>query len=188
MSKNKQKDILDAAVTLFAERGYDGTTVPMIAEKAMVGAGTIYRYFANKEFLVNELYTNSVQQLSEVIISDFPKTATTHVQFTHIYTRLFDFARNNVEVFVFINSHEDGHYLNEKSKKTFSEFLDFITGVIEAGKEKHEIRSLPSEALISIVYSPIVMLVNLLETGQLTYSSELVKELEDSSWNAIRII
>jgi transposase len=32
---------------LFAERGYDGTTIPMIAEKANVGAGTIYRYFEN---------------------------------------------------------------------------------------------------------------------------------------------
>jgi hypothetical protein len=34
---------VDAAMQLFAERGYDGTTIPMIAEKANVGAGTIYR-------------------------------------------------------------------------------------------------------------------------------------------------
>ena len=30
---------------LFAERGYDGTTIPMIAEKAKVGAGTILSLF-----------------------------------------------------------------------------------------------------------------------------------------------
>ena len=41
----------------FAERGYDGTTIPMIAEKAKVGAGTIYRYFENKEALVNSLFS-----------------------------------------------------------------------------------------------------------------------------------
>ncbi|MEM5672990.1 helix-turn-helix domain-containing protein [Bacillus cereus] len=57
MAKNKQEDIFDAAIQLFAERGYDGTTIPMIAEKAKVGAGTIYRYFENKEALVNSLFT-----------------------------------------------------------------------------------------------------------------------------------
>lgn len=35
MAKNKQEDIFDAAMQLFAERGYDGTTIPMIAEKQM---------------------------------------------------------------------------------------------------------------------------------------------------------
>lgn len=71
MAKNKQEDIFDAAIQLFAERGYDGTTIPMIAEKAKVGAGTIYRYFENKEALVNSLFTKSVLQLSELIKPTF---------------------------------------------------------------------------------------------------------------------
>lgn len=72
MAKNKQEDIFDAAMQLFAERGYDGTTIPMIAEKANVGAGTIYRYFENKEALVNSLFSKSMLQLSEMIKTDFP--------------------------------------------------------------------------------------------------------------------
>ena len=67
MAKNKQEDIFDAAIKLFAERGYDGTTIPMIAEKANVGAGTIYRYFENKEALVNSLFSKSMLQLSEIL-------------------------------------------------------------------------------------------------------------------------
>ena len=39
----------------------------MIAEKAKVGAGTIYRYFENKEALVNSLFSKSMLQLSEMI-------------------------------------------------------------------------------------------------------------------------
>lgn len=62
MSTNKTSDpnklnaILDAALDLFVEQGFHGTTVPSIADKAGVGAGTIYRYFENKEALVNALY------------------------------------------------------------------------------------------------------------------------------------
>lgn len=99
MAKNKQEDIFDAAMQLFAERGYDGTTIPMIAEKANVGAGTIYRYFENKEALVNSLFSKSMLQLSEMIKTDFPVEANIREQFSHTYNRLFEFARNNVDAF-----------------------------------------------------------------------------------------
>src|ERR1035437_2808422 len=42
---DKREAILGAALELFAERGFHGTAVPQIADKAGVGAGTIYRYF-----------------------------------------------------------------------------------------------------------------------------------------------
>lgn len=188
MSKNKQDDIFEAAMQLFAERGFDGTTVPMIADKAKVGAGTIYRYFENKESLVNSLFTKCVLQFSEAIRADFPFNSTIRKQFTHIFNRIFNFARNNVDAFLFINSHDGGHYLDENSKKTFNDFLDFIITIIEQGKEQGIIRPLPSTALIALVYGPIVMLVKMMETGELTYTPELSKELEVSSWNAIRFI
>ena len=187
MPKSKQDDIFEAAMHLFAEWGYDGTTVPMIAAKAKVGAGTIYRYFDNKESLVNSLFTKCVLQLSEAIKSDFPFNTTLREQFTHIYNKLFEFARNNVDSFVFINSHDDGYYLDENSKKMFNDFLDFVIRVIEDGKDQGYIRQLPSSALIAIVYGPIPMLVKMMENGELAYSKELIKELEESSWNAIGI-
>ena len=55
-SPDKREAILDAALELFAERTFDGTAVPLIAERAGVAAGTIYRYFDSKEALVNALY------------------------------------------------------------------------------------------------------------------------------------
>ncbi|MCW7461137.1 helix-turn-helix domain-containing protein [Leptospira limi] len=53
---NKSEEILSAALELFTAKGFDGTAVPLIAERANVAAGTIYRYFASKEELVNSLF------------------------------------------------------------------------------------------------------------------------------------
>ena len=53
---DKREAIMAAALELFVERGFYGTAVPEIAERAGVGAGTIYRYFESKEALVNALY------------------------------------------------------------------------------------------------------------------------------------
>lgn len=69
-------------------------------KKAKVGAGTIYRYFENKEALVNSLFTKSVLQLSELIKNDFPVGANIREQFSHTYNRLFEFARQNADAFL----------------------------------------------------------------------------------------
>lgn len=188
MSQNKQDDIFEAAMQLFAKRGYDGTTVPMIADKAKVGAGTIYRYFDNKESLVNALFIKCFTKYSDTIKHDFPINSTVREKHLHIYNRIFEFARNNFDAFLFINSHDDGYYLDDNSNKAIEEFLDIFRPMIEEGKEKGIINaSLPVFALIAIVYGPIVLVIKMLEKEDLTYTPELVKELEESSWNAIRI-
>jgi len=46
--------ILDAALELFVERGYDATTMEHVAEHAGVGTSTLYRYFPTKDQLVTE--------------------------------------------------------------------------------------------------------------------------------------
>ena len=48
--------IRDAARQLFRERGFDGTTLRAIADRAGMGASSIYRHFRSKEeLLVDEL-------------------------------------------------------------------------------------------------------------------------------------
>lgn len=46
--------ILEAALAIAAERGYDGTTVALITERAMVPASSVYWQFANKDELLAE--------------------------------------------------------------------------------------------------------------------------------------
>ena len=63
--KGKLKSRIDeAALHLFAERGVDATPVPMIAERAGVAVGSLYRYYANKNELVARLYTENYARLA----------------------------------------------------------------------------------------------------------------------------
>ncbi|MFJ4966168.1 TetR family transcriptional regulator [Streptomyces sp. NPDC088729] len=48
--------ILETALALFAERGYDRTTMRAIAQEAGVSVGNAYYYFSSKEHLVQGFY------------------------------------------------------------------------------------------------------------------------------------
>lgn len=50
--EEKKKDILEVAIKLFAEKGYEGTTMAEIAKLANVGFGTVATYYDNKETLL----------------------------------------------------------------------------------------------------------------------------------------
>lgn len=48
--------IVDAALSLFEERGYAGTTMRAVAQEAGVSVGNAYHYFASKDQLVQGFY------------------------------------------------------------------------------------------------------------------------------------
>ena len=53
---DKRRRILDAAVHVFARKGYFAARVSDIAKKAGVADGTIYLYFENKEDILVRLF------------------------------------------------------------------------------------------------------------------------------------
>jgi AcrR family transcriptional regulator len=54
-SNQRSIEILDAARTLFAEKGFDGTSISDIAGSVGVADGAIYRHFASKRALLFEV-------------------------------------------------------------------------------------------------------------------------------------
>jgi TetR/AcrR family transcriptional regulator, fatty acid metabolism regulator protein len=64
---NKEKDILNAAVKVFAEHGYQNSKMQKIAEIAGVSTGSVYVYYKNKEAifvkLVEQLWADLLNQL-----------------------------------------------------------------------------------------------------------------------------
>src|SRR5829696_6865868 len=48
--------ILDTALEMFRERGYEETTMRAIAKKAGVSLGNAYYYFRSKEYLIQAFY------------------------------------------------------------------------------------------------------------------------------------
>ncbi|MFE3453192.1 TetR family transcriptional regulator [Nonomuraea sp. NPDC059194] len=59
--------ILDAALDLFLEQGYEATTVEQIAGSVDVSARTFFRYFTGKEHVVLWFHDNTEELLTEAL-------------------------------------------------------------------------------------------------------------------------
>jgi TetR/AcrR family transcriptional regulator, fatty acid metabolism regulator protein len=54
---DKRRQILDAAVRVFARQGFHSTRVSDIADEAGVAYGLVYHYFSSKDEVLNELFS-----------------------------------------------------------------------------------------------------------------------------------
>ncbi len=57
--------ILDAAQKCFAERGFHGAGMALIADTAQMSPGLIYRYFAGKSELIHGIVTRQIDLMAE---------------------------------------------------------------------------------------------------------------------------
>lgn len=182
---SKRDRILDAALHLFAERGFDGTSVPLVAERAEVGAGTIYRYFDSKEMLVNELFRHWKKHFRETLLSGYPQTASIRAQFQHIVTRLSAFALQHAAAFSFLETHNHGRYLDATSLAVSDEFMEYLRKFVAEGIQAGAIRPMPVDAVIAIVYGAFVGVFKAVQAGDLEATSGVLKEVEGCCWAAI---
>ena len=64
--KTSKDKILTVALELFAQNGYQGTSIAQIAKKAKISKGLMYNYFKNKEKLLDEIIQEGFNSLAEL--------------------------------------------------------------------------------------------------------------------------
>ena len=65
-----KEKILDAALTLFAENGYDGTSVEQIASIVGIKAPSLYKHYKGKEDILNALIDSAEARYEEMFGSE----------------------------------------------------------------------------------------------------------------------
>ncbi|CBG87348.1 TetR/AcrR family transcriptional regulator [Citrobacter rodentium] len=74
-SEDKKQALLEAATAAVAQSGLAASTAA-IARSAGVAEGTLFRYFATKDELINELYLHLKQSLCQSMIANLDRSLT----------------------------------------------------------------------------------------------------------------
>ena len=66
-ARETRRRLLDVALELFAERGYDGTSLQMIADKVGVTKAAVYYHFRTKADILEALSGCAIETMGEVL-------------------------------------------------------------------------------------------------------------------------
>jgi AcrR family transcriptional regulator len=183
---DKSGAILKAALDLFVERGFHGTSVPSVADKAGVATGTIYHYFAGKEALVNALYRSLKQRIADMLMTDFPMTAPTREQFRTVWTRMAEFAVANPREFAFLELHHHSSYLDAESKALENQIIAFGVGLVGSAQKEQVLKQLPPALLLEFLNGAFIGVFRAGKAGQVPLSVDTFLSAESCGWEAIR--
>lgn len=103
MGRTTKKDaILEAALTLFAEKGADATTTREIAEKAQTSEGNLYRHFEGKDDIVRTLFRLSAMRFAEVLDASAGDHEDPDARLAALVRGVFTFGERHPDAFTFL--------------------------------------------------------------------------------------
>ena len=182
---SKRDAILDAALDLFSERTFANTPMPVLAERAGVGAGTIYRYFASKDALVNALFRRWKAEMTDVVSGDIPLGLAPREEFSQWWRGLWTFATENPAAFLFLETHHHAAYLDEASHAVGGELTARAVAYVRRGQRTGAIRAGRPEVLIALVLGAFTGLFKSATTHDLPLTRATLDASENAVWSLL---
>lgn len=140
---HKEKDIIKAAIKVFAKNGFHNAKVAEIAEVAKVGTGSIYLYFDNKVDILDKIFEKLWKKLTEETQKVMETEKDSKVQIEkYIDLLLNEFISNHNLAAVFIN--EQDFFVGRKGvkfKKHYTEFYGLVEEIFQQGIKNKVISS-----------------------------------------------
>ena len=121
--------LLNAARDMFAEKGFDSTTIDDITERADVGKGTFYYHFTDKEDVIAELVERMMGELMESIDKRCEDTVDLPTLLDDMVKIHIDFFRNRWEDFVLYFQGLAGLKLKESYSGLEVPFLGYLESI-----------------------------------------------------------
>jgi AcrR family transcriptional regulator len=186
ISSDKRLRIIEAATAVFSRKGFHKAKVEEIAEKAEVGKGTVYEYFASKKELFLEMIFYAHQQYGDFLEKELSRVKTFHDGLQKLFDVTMQFMRQHREMaLVLMADHpmidEDIHAaLRQKEQQ----LLRFMSKMLQDVAQRGEIRPVNVQAALLVIFGTLY-LVN----GQIVFCDKKQEpDFQQLSQDAIDIL
>ena len=188
MNKTKRK-IFETSMKLFAEKGYDATSIEEITATVGVAKGTLYYHFSSKEEIFNFLVEEGVKLLQNSI--DI-KTAKLNNYIDKIKAIVLIQIKIVVKyediIKILLSQFWGTEVRNQKCKQNIDNYIKTIKQIVEEGIGAGQIKKGNSEAIASEIYGLIcsALIYKLRNNGQIEIM-KLYKEFESTVIEGLKI-
>lgn len=159
--------IFEAAVRLFADSGYDGTSIRDIVQAAGVTKPVLYYYFDSKEHLFYSIIKEKGEQFLSNIREIVEKSGDFHERFRELVGYYIDCSRREEDMLrLFFSTgfapRKQAAMMDLRETllddcPTEDPHLKLLEGFLQEGIDQGEIRKAPLDILIRFVLGPVVV-------------------------------
>ncbi|MFN3920444.1 MAG: TetR/AcrR family transcriptional regulator [Methylohalobius sp.] len=168
MGKQELRDeIMQAALKLVTEKGYFNTSIADICKQADVSTGTIYHYFKTKESIVDALFQDVLQNLSDSIEEIRTKTDHTFERLRAIAELFFALTEEAPEVMRFMVCVRHQEFLCDRPPLSLAKPFQQLTWIMQEGIKAGELRRMDPAVASACFYGAIVQMVQMRLDGAL---------------------
>jgi AcrR family transcriptional regulator len=186
---DKRNDIMQAALGIIAEQGFHGAPMAEIAEKAGVAAGTIYRYFENKDVLITELHRELEDQIMAVLKEGYPTGKPLRKRFLYLNQRLLRYFIERPLHFRYMEQYFNSPFgitMHRDKLLGKSGNPDLLREIFEEGISQQILKDFPVVVLFSLAFGPMIILMRDHILGFITLDDSLIKRITEACWDAIK--
>lgn len=155
MNKTKRK-IFETSMKLFAEKGYDATSIEDITATVGVAKGTLYYHFSSKEEIFNFLIEEGIKLLQNSIDIKTAKLTNYIDKIKAIVLIQIKIVSKYEDIITILLSQFYGKEArNQKCQTLIYEYIDKIEQIVEKGIQQGEIKKGDAKAIASEIYALI---------------------------------
>jgi TetR/AcrR family transcriptional regulator, fatty acid metabolism regulator protein len=159
---DKRRLILDAAIRVFATRGFHHCRVSDVADEAGVAYGLVYHYFNSKEEILNTLFSERWQLLVDAIAEIDAREIPARQKLHDVAGFIIDSYRYEPELMkvIIVEVTRSVHSFGLQHLEQIREAYEGITNIIEAAREDGSFKSdIPAEFGAMCFYGAIEQLL-----------------------------
>jgi AcrR family transcriptional regulator len=183
---DKRAAVLQAALDLISEHGFHGTPMSQVAQAANVGVGTIYRYFANKEDLINALYTDIKSRITQSMLRGYSDALPIRVRFITINYNLIHYYIDHPKELRFVEQYANSPFITNPSREASQRMMEPIAEFFGYAQAQEAIKKLPLEIMVALVYGGAVSLVKLHLSGAVVLDEPKLEQALEALWDTIK--
>ena len=191
-TKNKRDDVIQAAMEIIAKEGFHNAPTSLIAKRANVGMGTIYRYFKSKDELIHEIYAERVAQVRKYVLLDYDPKGSIKARYMKLCRSVFNFLVNNPLDYVFFDQYLNSPYglnnqlrdIDDHKRGQISEVYPLLELFTE-GQESGVIKNMELALLVALTENCIFTLVRHQIHGELGLDDKAVEQFFSATWESV---
>lgn len=136
--EQRRTDILNAALKVFAQNGFDRATIAEIAELAGIGKGTVYEYFKSKKELFEDMIRHSVETYNKKLQNAVTKGNSVQEKLINFSIAHSEFMEEHIDILRMLPqphmmSEEMKQHMVQEKYKVFKLIESLIQEGIESG-------------------------------------------------------